>query len=53
MTKQEQKEIQKGREGLSDIQGMFYDAIQWDKVNEAVRRGVLSVDKDGNLKIRN
>lgn len=51
MTRQEQKAVQKGREGLSDIQGMFYDAIRWDKVNEAVRKGALSVDKNGKLKI--
>lgn len=53
MTKQEQKEIEKGRKGLNDIQGMFYDAIRWDKVSEAVKSGALSVDKNGNLKIGN
>ncbi len=51
MTRQEEKQIKKGREGLSDIQGMFYDSIRWDKVTEAVKSGALSVDKKGNLKI--
>ena len=35
---------------MVDFGKMFCGAIRWDKVDEAVKNGALSVDKNGNLK---
>ena len=50
MTKKEQKEMPKAK---VDFGAMFCGAIRWDKVDEAIKKGALSVDKNGNLKVGN
>lgn len=50
MKSQVTKEIKKEN---VDFGAMFCGAIRWDKVNEAVKSGALSVDKNGNLKTGN